>query len=209
MLTERFEQALIFASRAHARQKRKGRDVPYLAHLMSVAALVLEHGGDEDEAIAALLHDAVEDQGGVAMHQQIVDRFGPRVASIVGGCTDASESPKPPWLSRKRRFIERLPSELPEVRLVVAADKLHNIRTILSDFRVQGPATFSRFLGGLHGTVWYYRMVADALLVARPSTAAPLLEELERSVRELEELTSVRGRDVDIERSFDVSRAAR
>jgi (p)ppGpp synthase/HD superfamily hydrolase len=198
MLTERFEQALIFASRAHARQKRKGCDVPYLAHLMSVAALVLEHGGHEHQAIAALLHDAVEDQGGPAMHKQITEAFGPQVASIVDGCTDAVETPKPPWLSRKRRFIDRLHSEPPDVRLVVTADKLHNVRTILSDFRLHGPPTFTRFRGGLHGTVWYYRAVTDALRAAQSPVAPPMLDELERNVAELERLTRVPGRSVDI-----------
>ena len=197
MLTERFEQALVFAARVHATQTRKGCDVPYLAHLMSVAALVLEHGGGEDEAIAALLHDAVEDQGGAAMHRQIVEKFGDHVAEIVGGCSDSDQSPKPPWLDRKRRYIDRLGSALPGVRLVSAADKLHNVRTILTDFRLHGEPTFKRFRGGLRGTVWYYRAVADALRAARPAMGGAMLEELEKQVMELERLTGVEGRNVD------------
>src|SRR5687768_13695248 len=117
MLTDRFEQALTFAARAHATQTRKGGDIPYLAHLLSVAALVLEHGGDEDQAIAALLHDAVEDQGGPAMLAQIATTFGERVAEIVRGCSDTDQTPKPPWLERKLAYIRHIAAAEPQVRL--------------------------------------------------------------------------------------------
>lgn len=184
-LTARFEEALVFACRLHAGQRRKGRDVPYVGHLLGVASLVLEHGGAEDEAIAALLHDAVEDQGGVATRQEIARRFGEQVAIIVDGCTDADVMPKPPWRARKETFIARLARASPSVRLVVSADKLHNARAVLEDYRLIGEALWERFRGGRAGSLWYYRVVADALATAGRT---PLVEELERAVAELERL---------------------
>ena len=196
MLTDRFEQALVFAARAHAKQSRKGCDIPYFAHLMSVAALVLEHGGGEDEAIAALLHDAVEDQGGAAMLEQIRVGFGPRIAAIVRGCSETEAAVKPPWLQRKLQYIDQIAHASPEVRLVALADKVHNTRDLLADFRRRGAVTFDRFNGGMRDTIWFYRAVADALSRAQPSVAEGLLRELERCVSELEELTGVDGREV-------------
>ena len=124
--TERFCEALEYAVRLHAAQRRKGSDTPYIAHLLSVTAIVLEHGASEDEAIAALLHDAVEDQGGAPVREEIRRRFGPAVATIVDGCTDCDTTPKPPWRERKEAFLARLPSAGRSVHLVTAADKLHN-----------------------------------------------------------------------------------
>src|SRR5205085_9487458 len=132
-LTARFEEALIFSTQLHASQSRKGSATPYIAHLLAVTALVLENGGNEDEAIAALLHDAIEDQGGVATREEIRRRFGDRVVEIVNGCTDAEVVPKPPWRPRKDAFIARLYEAPASVRLVVAADKLHNARSVLAD----------------------------------------------------------------------------
>ena len=129
-----FDDALVFASRLHAGQLRKGTPVPYVAHLLAVTATVLEHGGDEDEAIAALLHDAVEDQGGAATRAKIRRRFGENVAAIVDGCTDADTIPKPPWQQRKEAYLAHLVGETsPSVRLVSSADKLHNVRSIIAD----------------------------------------------------------------------------
>jgi len=174
---------LVFAAHLHARQTRKGTDVPYIAHLMAVTGLVLENGGDEDEAIAALLHDAVEDQGGAATREEIRRRFGDRVVEIVDGCTDSDEVPKPPWRARKEAFLTRLPYASSSVRLVSAADKLHNARTILADYRAMGDAVWDRFTGGKSGTLWYYRALVDAF---RAAGTFPLIEELARVVAEIE-----------------------
>jgi (p)ppGpp synthase/HD superfamily hydrolase len=158
-----FESALKYASRLHAGQTRKGSDAPYISHLLAVAAIALEHGATEKEAIAALLHDAVEDQGGQKTLAKIRRRYGKRVAKIVAACSDTDELPKPPWRERKEAYVERLQSEPYSVRLVVAADKLHNARDLLSSYRVQGEDLWSHFNGGREGTLWYYRAVVDAL----------------------------------------------
>ncbi len=184
-LSSRFEEALAFATQLHARQTRKGTDIPYIAHLLAVTSLVLENGGSEDEAIAALLHDAVEDQGGVSTRKEIRRRFGATVAEIVDGCTDSDISPKPPWRSRKEGYVARLREASPPVRLVSAADKLHNARTILADYRASGELVWERFTGGRDGTLWYYRALVDAL---RAGGASPLVKELDRVVAEIEQL---------------------
>ena len=183
-LTERFEQALVFTAQLHKQQRRRGSGVPYLAHLLSVAGLVIEHGGDEDEAIAALLHDAIEDQGGPAARDEIRRRFGDRVTAIVDGCTDADGHPKPPWHERKRAYVDRLSTASPSVRLVSAADKLHNARSVLHDYRAIQEQVWNRFQGGRDGTLWYYRAVTNALLDA---DLTPLVEQLNRVVTALED----------------------
>ena len=183
----RFEEALLFACRLHAGQRRKGKEVPYIAHLLGVSSLVLEHGASEDEAIAALLHDAVEDQGGAATRAEVARRFGETVAAIVDGCTDTEVVPKPPWPARKQAFVARLATASPSVRLVVAADKLHNARAVLADYRLLGEGLWTRFAGGRAGSLWYYRAVADALRIADDS---PLVDELNRVVTELEGLAA-------------------
>lgn len=188
-LTLRFEEALIFATQLHTEQRRKGSDVPYIAHLLAVASIVLENGGNEDEAIAGLLHDAIEDQGGMATREEIRRRFGDTVVDIVNGCTDADVMPKPPWRVRKEEYIEHLRVASPPVRLVSAADKLHNARAVLGDYRELGEMLWRRFHGGREGTLWYYRSVTDAL---RQGGTSPLIEELERVVSELERLASRR-----------------
>src|SRR6478672_7509499 len=129
MLSERFTQALTFATQLHANQKRKGSGVPYIAHLLGTASLALEHGANEDEAIAALLHDAIEDQGGAPTREEIRRRFGDTVTAIVDGCTDADVTPKPPWRARKEAYIAHVASAAKSVLLVSSADKLHNART--------------------------------------------------------------------------------
>ncbi len=143
-----FQKALIFADRLHADQKRKGTEVPYIAHLLSVAALVIEAGGDENERIAALLHDAVEDQGGHETLEEIRREFGEQVAAIVEGCTDAYTNPKPPWRERKETYLGHLPDASLSVRRVSLADKLHNARSILRDLQIFGPKVWDRFTGG-------------------------------------------------------------
>lgn len=188
-LGARFEEAFRFAAEKHATQTRKRTSVPYISHLMSVAGLVLEAGGDEDQAIAALLHDVVEDCGGKPILQDVEDRFGQRVARIVDGCTDAYTIPKPPWKQRKLDYLALLRNADDDIRLVSAADKLHNVRTILADHRAEGESVWTRFSGGREGTLWYYRAVLDILLEGRPNR---LIGELERAVTELENLPSTK-----------------
>lgn len=191
-LSERFEQALPYAARLHASQARKGTTIPYISHLLSVASLVLEMGGDEDEAIAALLHDAIEDQGGARTREEIRRRFGDRVVDIVDGCTDAETIPKPPWRQRKEAHIEHLRHTAPEVLRVVLADKLHNARSLLFDIRQLGPRIWDRFNASRDETLWYYRTIIG---VFRETVTWPMVDELDRVVTELEHLSSVPGDD--------------
>jgi (p)ppGpp synthase/HD superfamily hydrolase len=187
-LSPRFDDALTYASRLHAGQLRKGTAIPYVSHLLAVTAIVLEHGGGENEAIAALLHDAVEDQGGLATREAILERFGEGVAAIVDGCTDAEIIPKPPWRERKEAYVAHVSTASPSVRLVSAADKLHNARGILADYRQLGEGLWCRFRGGRDGTLWYYRALADAF---RAVESTALTEELDRTVAKLEELATI------------------
>lgn len=154
-MEKRFEEALLYANRLHLHQKRKTNQTPYIAHLLSVAALVMEAGGDADTVIAALLHDAVEDQGGMNTLEEIKGRFGEKVARIVEECTDAFTHPKPPWRERKQAHIERVSDCTPEALLVILADKVHNLRTMLADFDHQGESIWEKFNGGRDGTLWY------------------------------------------------------
>jgi (p)ppGpp synthase/HD superfamily hydrolase len=186
-LSERFFAGLDYAARLHAAQTRKGTGVPYVSHLLAVSSLVLEHGGDEDEAIAALLHDAVEDQGGAATAAEIRRRFGDRVADIVEGCSDTDVTPKPPWRPRKEAHLAHLRQAPPSVLLVAAADKLHNARSILVEYRTAGDAVWQRFKGGRDGTLWYFTSVVDVL---KGRTEVTLLAELERVVADLEGIAS-------------------
>jgi (p)ppGpp synthase/HD superfamily hydrolase len=180
-LGPRFNEAFLFAAQKHASQTRKQTDVPYISHLMSVAGLVLEAGGGEDEGVA------VEDCGGHPVLEEVRQRFGDRVANIVEGCTDAYTIPKPPWKQRKLDYLEILRRAGDDVRLVSAADKLHNVRTILADHRREGDSVWERFSGHRDGTLWYYRSVLDVLRVGK---ANRLVDELERAVTELETLAS-------------------
>jgi (p)ppGpp synthase/HD superfamily hydrolase len=184
LLTTRFEEALVYATRLHASQFRKGTNIPYISHLLSVAALVLEDGGDEEPTIAALLHDAIEDGGGDKTRQEIRQKFGERVASIVEGCTDSDVIPKPPWRERKERYIQQFRTSSIEVHRVSLADKLHNARSILSDWYRVGESVWSRFKGGKEGTLWYYRTLLEAAREA--GTCLFLTEELERVIQQLE-----------------------
>lgn len=187
LLSSRFEEALIYANRLHAHQIRKQSQVPYFAHLMSVAALVLEAGGDEDLAIAALLHDAVEDQGGRKTLSEIRQRFGDRVANIVDSCSDSYSFPKAPWRKRKQRYIRHIQTTTPEARLVSQADKLHNARSILRDLEMSNDNTWSKFNGGKDGTLWYYRTLVN---IFQGLDDGFLIDELERVVTQIEELAS-------------------
>jgi (p)ppGpp synthase/HD superfamily hydrolase len=174
---------LDYAARVHSRQVRKRTDRPYIGHLLSVTSIVIEYGGDEDMAIAALLHDAVEDQGGVPRLREIRRKFGRRVAHIVEGCTDAYTEPKPPWMERKRAYVARVAGEFEDVRMVSAADKLSNTRETLHDLRVHGAEVFDRFAGKKEGTLWYYRALVTEF---RKAGNHALIDELDRVVTELE-----------------------
>lgn len=185
MLTERFERALVYAAALHADQRRKGTTIPYVSHLLAVSALTLEHGGDEDQAIAALLHDAAEDQGGEERLADIRARFGPEVAAIVSDCTDSWSEPKPAWRTRKETYLAQLAGKPTRSLLVSLADKTHNARAIVMDLRVHGQDVWTRFNAGRDGTLWYYRSLADAFRAVRPGSLA---EELARTVSEMEAL---------------------
>jgi (p)ppGpp synthase/HD superfamily hydrolase len=180
-----FERALSFATQLHSGQTRKQTDIPYISHLIGVAGIVLENDGDRDQAIAALLHDSIEDcgasyPGGVAaLRAHLRTEFGAAVLSIVDGCTDATTMPKPPWRDRKEAYIEHLRHAPAAVRLVSCADKLHNARAIVADLRVMGDALFDRFTGGKDGTLWYYETLAEVFAGGGP---AGLAAELGRTV---------------------------
>ena len=183
-LGPKLQRAFAYAAKMHAGQARKGTTVPYLSHLMAVTSLVLEAGGDEEMAIAALLHDVVEDCGGMPRLREIRKQFGARVARIVEGCTDSFGEPKPEWIDRKRGYLEEVTHADAETRLVSASDKLHNVRTILADYRKDGDAIWTRFNGKKEGTLWYYRALSDEYT----RTPNRITRELELAVRELERL---------------------
>ena len=187
-LSPDFTQALVFANELHHAHWRKKTNIPYVSHLLTVAGLVLEYGGNEDEAIAALLHDAVEDRGGLPTLDKICRRFGPVVADIVQACSDAEVKPKPPWRERKVRYIEHVKAASASVRLVSAADKLHNARSILKDYREIGEALWGRFNASRDDTLWYYRSLVQAF---RQAGDTALVAELDRVVSEIERLVAV------------------
>ncbi len=189
-LGKRFEQALVFAARKHAGQIRKGTPAPYISHVIAVASLVLEAGGDEDLAIAALLHDVVEDCGGAPMLKEIRRRFGKRVAHVVEGCTQEIDLP---WRERREKYLKHLRMADADTRLVSAADKLHNARHILADYREIGEKIWPRFNGGREGTLWYYRALAKEFRRSKPNR---IVNELERVVADLKR-ASQRRRKVE------------
>ena len=190
MTTARFEAALAYAHQVHQGQRRKGTGIPYIAHVLGVAALVLEYGANEDEAIGALLHDAAEDGGGEATLAEIRARFGDAVADIVLGCSDSLvEDPedKLPWVERKENYLAHLENANGSVCLVSAADKLHNVRSIIRDYREHGEEVWQRFQGRRDGTLWYYETVAHTLLRRFHSQ---LTRDLQEAVDDLLRLTS-------------------
>ena len=193
MLTPKFAKAFTFAADLHVQQKRKGTNIPYIAHLMAVATLVLEHGGTEDHAIAALLHDSIEDQGEYfaggadGLRQEISREYGTAVLSIVEACTDADTIPKPPWRERKEAYIAHIRTAPADVLIVSCADKLHNARAILSDYRAIGDALWQRFTAGRDGTLWYYQALVDGFQ-ANPKTPHSLVSELADTVSNIVKL---------------------
>ena len=186
--TERFASAMTYAHTVHRDQRRKGTGIPYIAHVLGVAALALEYGADEDEAIGALLHDAAEDGGGEATLAEIRATFGDAVGDIVLGCSDSLvEDPedKLPWRDRKDNYLAHLENATQSVCLVSAADKLHNVRAIIRDFQEHGDEVWSRFQGQRDGTLWYYQTVAHVLVRRYHSQ---LTRDLQKSVDELLDL---------------------
>ena len=204
-LNDRFDRAVSYARRAHGGQVRKGTPIPYVAHPLAVASLVLDHGGDEDQAIAALLHDVVEDcapfENGVPHAQAIREQFGERVARIVLACTDGTIEDKAAeraqqsaserlagWRRRKQAYLEHLAHADEDTRLVSACDKLHNARAIRADLARLGNVLFERFNAGRDGTLWYYRALADRFA----ELGSPVAGELDREVGEIERLVVAR-----------------
>jgi (p)ppGpp synthase/HD superfamily hydrolase len=186
VLGDRFEDALQFAAATHRSQVRKGSRIPYVGHLLGVCSLVIEDGGDEDEAIAALLHDAAEDQGGQRMLDEIRTRFGDHIADIVAACSDTFETPKPPWQERKQTYIDHLDGQPEPVLRVSLADKLFNARAILRDYLLVGDDVWDRFKAGRDGQLWYYRQLAERFTALLPGRMAVELSEV---VNELKRVT--------------------
>jgi len=179
-LTSRFDEAFRYAHEVHADHVRKGNQTPYIGHLMGVSSIVLDDGGSEDEAIAALLHDAAEDFGGRPRLEDIRTRFGQAVATIVEDCTDSWDTPKQPWLQRKRAYVEHAHSLSPSSLRVSAADKVHNAYAILRDLRNTGEQVWSRFNAPADDVIAYYESLVRAF---RTSGGGRLVEELERIVK--------------------------
>jgi GTP pyrophosphokinase len=205
-MTTRFNEALMGAAILHAGQRRKGTGTPYIGHLLGVAAIALEFGADEEEATAALLHDALEDApadlGAEWVRRWIQVRFGPHVLEIVEGCTDTDERPKPPWRQRKEHYVRRIANEGAGTLLVSMSDKLQNARAVLTDFRSVGDAVFERFNpdAGKAGTIGYYRGLVNAFTARCRALAVPpsaghhhLLRELDTVVSTLERETGTTG----------------
>jgi (p)ppGpp synthase/HD superfamily hydrolase len=184
-LSSRFTEALIFATELHATQKRKSSGVPYVAHLLGTASLVLEYGGSEDEAIAALLHDGIEDQGGAETREKIYAKFGEKITKIVDECSEIYQKPKPSWLIRKEEYLKKIPTISDSARLVMVADKIYNLRSIIKDYRLKGDQVWSDFHGGRDGTLWYYQTLVDNFSQGK---ITPIIEELIRVKEELNSL---------------------
>jgi (p)ppGpp synthase/HD superfamily hydrolase len=186
-LSRQFEKALLYATRIHGGQLRKKTRIPYIAHILGVAAIAMEYGANETEAIAALLHDAVEDCGGAKRLRDIERKFGKDVARIVEGCTDTDQTPKPPWLERKKTYVAHVRRAPMPTKLVSASDKLHNLRAILMDYRLERERLWSRFNHGKQGALWYYRVLVNAFSGKR---IRPLVQELDRTLTQLEFLAN-------------------
>jgi (p)ppGpp synthase/HD superfamily hydrolase len=186
-LSPQFEKALTYATRIHGGKLRKKTRIPFVAHILGVAAIAMEYGANETEAIGALLHDAVEDCGGAKRLRDIERKFGKKVAKIVEGCTDTDQTPKPPWLERKKAYVVHVRHASTPTKLVSASDKLHNVRAILMDYRKEGEKVWSRFNRGKEGALWYYRALVNAFKGKR---IRPLVQELNRTLTQLEFLSN-------------------
>ena len=186
-LSPQFEKALVYATRIHGGKLRKKTRIPYIGHILGVTAIAMEYGANETEAIAALLHDAVEDCGGAKRLRDIECKFGKQVAKIVAGCTDTDQTPKPPWLERKKAYVAHVRRASIPIKLVSASDKLHNVRAILMDYRQEGEKLWSRFKGGKQGALWYYRALVNAFTGKR---IRALVQEIDRTLTQLESLSN-------------------
>src|SRR3977135_4408302 len=186
-LSRQFEKALTYAHSIQVGQLRKKTRIPYIAHILGVAAIAMEYGANETEAIAALLHDAVEDCGGAKRLRDIERKFGKKVARIVAGCTDTDRTPKPPWLERKKAYVAHVRHAPMSTKLVSASDKLHNVRAILMDYRKEGERLWSRFNGGKQGALWYYRALVKDFT---GKSIEPLVQDLNRTLTQLEFLSN-------------------
>jgi len=191
-ISDCFIEAFNYAFQLHKDQVRKGSRVPYITHLMAVAALVIENGGDEDEAIAALLHDAVEDQGGLETHNQIRQRFGEVVASIVKECSDTCSTPKPPWRERKEKYLIHLEHASPKSQRVSLADKLHNLRCIYFDYQRDGEGLWERFSGKKEGTLWYYHALSQTF---HKITENMMLADFDHTLKQLDQIIETKSRE--------------
>lgn len=187
ILSERFDAALQYAAQAHRHQQRKGSGIPYLAHLLAVASLAIEYGADEDQAIAALLHDVIEDCGSEHI-PQLRSQFGERVLALVEGCTDSYTFPKPDWHTRKNNYLAHLALAPTELLLISACDKLHNLRSIVQDYQQVGEAIWDRFSGGKIGSLWYYQSLSA--LFAQSALPADLKLALAQIWNELQLLST-------------------
>ena len=200
------QRAFRYAAEKHDGQTRKQTAVPYLSHLMAVASLVLEAGGDEDMTIAAFLHDVVEDCGGMPRLREVRKQFGARVAKMVEGCTDSFGEPKPEWVERKKSYLREVKHADVNTRLVSASDKLHNVRTILADYRQHGEAIWTRFTGKKEGTLWYYRALSDEY---QRRGRNRITRELAVAVTELERLVKKTRRSPEVESAIQVDNRQR
>jgi len=185
LYTERIIDAMAATAQIHGRQKRKATEIPYLSHLLGTCSIALEYGATEDEAIAALLHDAIEDGQPTDAARATVWSFGAEVGRIVEGCTDADTHPKPPWRERKEAYLASLATKDHSILLVSAADKLHNARSIVRDLRGVGEKVWARFKVPKSETLWYYRSLVTAYS-ANPTHSPALVAELDRTVAEME-----------------------
>lgn len=195
MLTERFNEALVFAAKLHSRQTRKQTTIPYVSHLLIVAGTVLEHGADEDTAIAALLHDAIEDQGGQNARDLIRSQFGLRVVEMVESVSDTDQDPKPPWRKRKFEYLVGLATKSREGLLIAVADKLHNARSTLLEKIERGEAVWEKFNAPKRDQEWFYSEFVDQV---RESCRGPeaLIDELERVLYDLFDWPTDRAPDI-------------
>jgi (p)ppGpp synthase/HD superfamily hydrolase len=191
-LSSKFTKALAYASRVHGGKLRKKTKIPDIGHILGVTAIALEYGANETEAIAALLHDAVEDAGGEKRLRDIQRKFGGAVAKIVDGCTDSYAEPKPPWLDRKQKYVGHVRSASASTKLVSASDKLQNVRSLLRNYREDGSKLWRRYSSGKEGALWYYRALVKAFTGKR---IQPLVRELDRVLTELESMAN-HGRQV-------------
>lgn len=176
MPSSRYADAFAYAEELHREQRRKGTGIPYISHLMIVSAMILEHGGSEDQAIAGLLHDAAEDQGATTVLHEIRRRYGQDVARMVEETSDSFEEPKPPWRARKEAYLDGIATKSPDALLVSLADKVHNAESIAQDVEVSGPTVWGRFTAGRDGTLWYYRELLGALTRRAPGALSARLE---------------------------------